>query len=185
MEIKRLYQPLSIDGEPMDRAAVLRSSHAKSVAEAIELRKRTAGLDQTAAQPSEIFKGLQALGHIRGLVERPVVRIRRLPSNGIQQIPTRTFEAGRAAGWLEYDPGAGRAVLHGVDGDVFFDVTHIPGRYCCHCGEKLEDDDHAPVPGTAAREHVAAKHIGVPSPSPDKWPAGYKCYRSYCFVLRA
>lgn len=53
-------------------------------------------------------------------------------------------------------------------------IVKSRGRYCCHCGDKLEDDDFSQLPGAAARAHVNTEHPGEESPDPD-YPYGYRC----------
>src|SRR5688572_7623822 len=65
-----------------------------------------------------------------------------------------------------------------IDGDTLifhvypealkYTIKRTPGRWCLHCGEKLQDD----TGGEMARLHVAMKHAGIPSPSPSD-PSGY------------
>lgn len=49
-----------------------------------------------------------------------------------------------------------------------YKILREPGRYCCHCGEKLQDDDK----GSMARLHIANKHPDKESPDP-KNTSGY------------
>lgn len=73
--------------------------------------------------------------------------------------------------------------MHTVDGDMLFNIDHPPGRYCCHCGEALQNEQteeggefipqgHAKL-GAGARKHVATKHKGKTSPDLNN-PSGYK-----------
>lgn len=78
--------------------------------------------------------------------------------------------------------------MHTVDGDMLFNIDHPPGRYCCHCGESLQneqwEDGGAFIAqgdsrlGAGARAHVAAKHKGKKSPDPSN-PSGYKMKNYY------
>ncbi len=51
---------------------------------------------------------------------------------------------------------------------LHYEILRSPGRYCCHCGEKLPND----TGGELARLHVASEHAGIPSPDTNN-PAGY------------
>lgn len=82
---------------------------------------------------------------------------------------------------------AGIMEIH--DSELFFKVhpetlryttKRVPGKYCCHCGEKLPDD----AAGDMARLHVATKHAGHTSPSKAN-PAGYEAIHYYECVLDA
>lgn len=64
--------------------------------------------------------------------------------------------------------------------DLHYTIKRTPGRYCLHCGEKLQDDQS----GQMARLHIAMKHAGVESPDPDN-PAGYIALNHFECVLNA
>jgi hypothetical protein len=81
-------------------------------------------------------------------------------------------EAAVAEGWMTL--GQGQVVLHCQPADLSYRIVRIPGRYCCHCGEKLPDD----ATGELARAHVAAQHAGVRSPDPEN-PSGYSMLNAY------
>jgi len=65
-------------------------------------------------------------------------------------------------------------------GDYIFTILREPGHYCCHCGEKLpENDGQADEDGlTVGAKHVQENHAGVPSPDPNN-PAGYRWITHY------
>lgn len=76
--------------------------------------------------------------------------------------------------------GPGRLTLHAEHGDVNYEVSKQPGRWCCHCGQKLIDD----ADGAAARAHVKAEHDGKKSPDKEN-PSGYRMSHSYETVIDA
>lgn len=68
----------------------------------------------------------------------------------------------------------------GQDVALTYQVLRAPGRYCLHCGEKLEGDET----GELARLHVALKHAGAASPDTSN-PAGYVWLKHFECVLNA
>lgn len=89
-------------------------------------------------------------------------------------------DAAISEGWMTITKG--KIILHaqrqdGVDVDLNYTINRMPGRYCCHCGEKLPDD----ATGELARAHVKERHIG-PSPDPEN-PAGYSMLNHYACTL--
>jgi len=62
--------------------------------------------------------------------------------------------------------------------DLRYQIKRAPGRYCLHCGQKLDEDQG----GEMARLHVALNHKGLKSPNPNT-PAGYEWLRYYECVL--
>lgn len=71
-------------------------------------------------------------------------------------------------------------LLHVHPETLRYAINRSPGRYCLHCGERLEGDEN----GTMARLHVEMKHHGVASPDPTI-PAGYVWLKEYQCVLNA
>ena len=114
-------------------------------------------------------------------IKSPVVsgiRIKRISADGKQKFPTKLVKQGQDERWLSVVRGT--IVIHDKGGDAVFKVLAIPGRYCCHCGEKLTDDPT----GEAARKHVAEKHAGKISPDPEN-PSGYAMQNYYDCELEA
>jgi len=83
-----------------------------------------------------------------------------------QNFSTRQVARGLSEGWISI--GKGKLILHAKPEDLVYDILRAPGRYCLHCGEKLEDD----IAGALARVHVATRHVGAKSPDPAT-PSGY------------
>lgn len=83
-----------------------------------------------------------------------------------QNLSTRLVEKGVSEGWLSLSRG--EIVIHQERGvrDVKLRIVRGPGRYCCHCGEELADEQ-------TARAHVAAEHEGDDSPDAEN-PSGYR-----------
>jgi len=104
------------------------------------------------------------------------VRLRTAPER--QHFSQGMVEGAMAEGWLAITRD--RIVISSEDGPVAYDIERRPGRYCCHCGEKLADDDHTnpASPGALARQHVEAEHKGKKSPDPEN-RSGYCCIRYY------
>lgn len=61
---------------------------------------------------------------------------------------------------------------------LYYEILRRPGRYCCHCGQKLPDD----TKGELARLHIAEYHAGTASPNPEH-PAGYEWITYFDVVL--
>jgi hypothetical protein len=81
-------------------------------------------------------------------------------------------------GWMSLE---GNQLLVSVEPEVLrYEVLRQPGRYCCHCDEKLQDDEK----GNLARLHVASKHRGQASPDPNS-PAGYVKLNHFACRLNA
>lgn len=95
-----------------------------------------------------------------------------------QHFSKRMVDKGVAEGWITL--GGGKLTLHAKPEDLEYTILRPPGRWCVHCGVKLEDDQS----GEAARAHVAAHHAGVASPDP-RYPAGYAYPTHYKVTLRA
>jgi len=113
-------------------------------------------------------------------VKSPVVsgvKIKRISANGKQNFSSKLVKVAQAEGWLSVNDT--HIILHDDDlGDINFKIVRSPGRYCCHCGEKLIDDPT----GEAAREHVAQKHSGKKSPDTNN-PSGYEMIAHYECVV--
>lgn len=92
-----------------------------------------------------------------------------------QKFSPDLIAAATAEGWLTM--AAGKITIKHTEGEITFDVVRKPGRYCCHCGEKLAGRDIDPG-GAMARAHVAAKHSGETSPDPEN-PSGYMVTAAY------
>jgi YgiT-type zinc finger domain-containing protein len=95
--------------------------------------------------------------------------------------PEQNFSAGLMAaaiaeGWCSISKR--KLILHVEPQDLIYTILRLPGRYCCHCGEKLPDD----ATGELARAHVAITHIGKPSPD-NQNPGGYLMTNAYECVL--
>lgn len=108
--------------------------------------------------------------HDEAGIKAPVVSgiiVKRLPVSGKQKLSPKLIKTGQNEKWLS--KGQDKITIHAEGGDVVFDVVSEPGRYCCHCGEKLADD----ATGEAARSHVSAEHSGKKSPD-KRNPSGYE-----------
>jgi len=91
--------------------------------------------------------------------------------------PEQNFSTGLVAaalgeGWIGIDQG--KLTLHAKPDDLVYDVLRTPGRYCCHCKAKLQDD----ATGEMARAHVGLLHHGMLSPDAQN-PAGYEMLNHY------
>lgn len=108
-------------------------------------------------------------------IKSPVVNgvvIKRLSVNGAQNFSPKLVRTGKSERWLSMS--AGKIIVHDQSGDMVFNITREPGRYCCHCGARLSDDSN----GAAARAHVEEVHGGEVSPDPLN-PAGYEMITYY------
>lgn len=103
------------------------------------------------------------------------IEVRHTGIDAEQHFATHFVEQGLAEGWMTV--GGGKLILHAQPEDLVYTILRPPGRYCVHCGIKLEDDGN----GESARAHVAAHHPDTPSPDQDH-PAGY-AYPMYYKVL--
>lgn len=121
------------------------------------------------------------------------IKVLKMPTNGVKHFSTKFVKEAQAQGWLTLDyvqeaageqPTTGKLTIHGEDGNVVFNVVRGPGRYSCHGGEKLPDDDHTNTPGKLAQEYVAKHYAGIASPDTQN-PAGYVCPRFYNCELEA
>lgn len=98
--------------------------------------------------------------------------VKRLSSDGKQKFSSKLVKTGQDEKWLTKK--ATTITIHDQEGDIVFNINRIPGRYCCHCGEKLIDD----ATGEAARTHVAAEHADEVSPDRNN-PSGYELLTYY------
>ena len=108
-------------------------------------------------------------------LKRPVVSgviVKRICANGKQKFSVKVVKTGIAEGWMFLSEKL--ITIKTPQGDMKWKIIAGPGRYCCHCGEKLMDDQT----GAAAREHVKAKHAGKKSPDAEH-PAGYRMNNYY------
>ena len=177
MQIKVFHDPISPAGEVLDRDAVLNSDDALMVIAFFELKQKQGTLPQGAISAAMIFDELIKRKIISSLKPRAKVQLSKLVATDEQQKFTENFlTGGEAEGWL-VRKGA-KITIHGLDGDVVFAIKQEPGRYCCHCGEKLPDDGD----GKAARKHVAEKHAGKTSPDAEN-PSGYVMQNYYNCAL--
>jgi len=93
-----------------------------------------------------------------------------------QNFSTRFVETGILEGWVSM---VGQTItLHTKPQNLVYAITKRPGRYCSHCGDKLNDDTR----GVEARAHVREKHPGKKSPDPES-PAGYAQVNAYLCTL--
>lgn len=78
----------------------------------------------------------------------------------------RVIRKAVAEGWGAWDEKSMVLTIN-TEGEqvVKYKAVCYPGRWCCHCGEKLEDDDNSVVTGAKARAHVAEKHAGESPPA--------------------
>lgn len=95
-----------------------------------------------------------------------------------QNFSTGLVQRGIREGWLTMSKD--KLVLHTKPEELVYDVVKGPGRYCCHCGEKLDDD----AIGELAQTHVLMNHEGVESPDKGN-PSGYVMRSSYKGILSA
>jgi hypothetical protein len=85
---------------------------------------------------------------------------------------------------------AANASFARIDGDrilldvapetLVYNIKRSPGRYCCHCGARLPDDDN----GALARLHVATAHSNAQSPDAGN-PGGYEKLNAFECTLDA
>jgi hypothetical protein len=106
-----------------------------------------------------------------------VIGVKVLRAGRKQKFTPQLIERGIMEGWLAL--GGGRITLTGHDGaQHVWRIVRSPGRYCCHCGERLGDNADNMELARLAQAHVAAKHAGVASPDPEN-PSGYLCTHAY------
>jgi hypothetical protein len=93
-----------------------------------------------------------------------------------QNFSRRLVDAGVAEGWLSL---RGRTLtLYTEQDELHYSVLHMPGTYCCHCDQRLDDDPS----GASSRQHVETMHAEAASPDPNH-PAGYRVTHAYECVL--
>ena len=90
-----------------------------------------------------------------------------------QNFSKSLVEGAIAEGWATL--AKGKLVLHVQPEDLVYAVTRMPGRYCCHCGARQDDEK-------GARAHIVAAHAGKASPDKSN-PAGYAVTNAYECVL--
>lgn len=100
------------------------------------------------------------------------IEIKRMCASGKQKFTEKLVKQGIEERWLSKNETT--ITIHDQGGDVVFNILRAPGRYCCHCSEKLQDD----ATGEAARAHVATEHPGETSPDPYN-PSGYELISYY------
>ena len=107
-----------------------------------------------------------------------VMEVKHTGISDAQHFATQLVEQGTSEGWMSL--GHRQLTIHTVEGqeDLSYAIIRGPGRYCCHCGEKLPDD----ATGATARLHIHEAHGDEPSPDPHH-PAGYAYLRYYDCVL--
>ena len=113
----------------------------------------------------------------------PVVEKVEIQHTGVspkQCFSMRRVRQGQSEGWLEVDEKNGEILLNTDPEVLHYAIIRGPGRWCCHCGEKLLDD----MTGVKAREHITEKHVGEVSPSADN-PTGYRHNDGYYCMLDA
>jgi hypothetical protein len=93
-----------------------------------------------------------------------------------QHFSAGLINAAMAEGWCSIS--GDQLILHVHPEALVYTIKRAPGRWCCHCGEKLPDD----ALGELARGHVARLHPATKSPDPN-WPAGYGMTNAYECVL--
>ncbi len=88
---------------------------------------------------------------------------------------TRIVERGQAEGWLRRDGDV--LTINTGEGvpDIKYRIVVPPGRYCCHCGEKMQN-------ALQALGHIKAEHGKAKSPS-KQHPVGYALHHFYMTEL--
>ena len=172
MEIKVFHDPISPTGKVLDRDEVLNSDDALMAIAFIELKQKKENLPKIAVSSAMIFDELIKRKVITKLQPRNKVRVDKLPLTDVQKFSLNIITGGQSEGWLEREGST--ITLHGLDEDHQFTILQEPGRYCCHCGEKLQDD----LDGAAARKHIADLHSGLTSPDEEN-PSGYVMQNYY------
>jgi hypothetical protein len=121
------------------------------------------------------------LNTIKRVVNPPPVKGVIVQNTGIsaeQNFSTGLVASALAEGWMELHDD--ELIVKAEPEDLKYKVLREPGRYCLHCGEKLQDD----IKGELARIHVLSKHNGKSSPDASV-PAGYVWITAYECVLDA
>lgn len=96
-----------------------------------------------------------------------------------QNFSDTLIEGALKEGWARFSDD-GSLILDVSPEPLRYKINRTPGRYCCHCSARLDED----VTGAKAREHVATEHAGVTSPDKAN-PAGYVRTHSYDCVLNS
>lgn len=170
LELKRIYEK-----DPVMPVLRARRSELQKGIEAMTGLLPTVAPELTALLEAEIKKAAEEIRNIRAEQEKRFVGVEVLRvggKGGLQHISPNIIEGGVSEGWLSM--GDGRITIHAESGDVALKIVQRPGRYCCHCEEKLDDDAR----GEAARAHVMTHHAGTESPDKQN-PAGYCCINAY------
>jgi len=108
-------------------------------------------------------------------LKAPVVSgiiVKRLSADGKQRFSPKLVKTGQDEKWLTKTETT--ITIHDQGGDIVFTIRRVPGRYCCHCQEKLIDD----ATGEAARAHVVTEHAREDSPDANN-PSGYELLTYY------
>ncbi len=141
------------------------------------LMKKHYDLDQLAAWQEK--HGPRA--RYMQLREKPAVSYVEVKSASREwHVPPSLVEQGAAEGWLTLGDGRITLKTAGSLDNVVYRIVRVPGHYCCHCGEKIEDDGR----GTQAREHLAREHTDVRSPDPQN-PSGWRRDAFYACELES
>ena len=100
------------------------------------------------------------------------IRITNLPNSGIQRIPMAALE--RHKDHVTIDKKA--ITFSTVDGEIRFNITREPGRFCLTCGERLPDHGGNGTLVEAQRASQCLEHVkkhGAKAEKTDEWPHGY------------
>lgn len=104
--------------------------------------------------------------------ELDYVEVKHTGTTPDQHFSRPLIEAAIAEGWATLSRGS--LILHVQPEELIYSVKRMPGRYCCHCSDKLLDD----ATGEAARKHIVLSHSGLISPDPSN-PSGYEMIDYY------
>lgn len=126
--------------------------------------------------PDGWVKEVDAQGRCTNPPPLDFVALRHTGHSAAQNFPVQEIEKYTAEGWCREE--GEKLILDVRPEALVYSISRRPGRWCCHCAEKLADD----AKGAQARMHVAQHHAGVESP--DKLhPAGYVWLQHYECVL--
>lgn len=172
MRIKRFYDIIDAEGNILDRDELLASPAAHGAAAELAAE----GVPG-AASAARIFGKLKDRGVLSDIKPRPVVEVSQLTDR--QTFSARLIKGGEGEGWLaRNDEGV---TIRTTDGGVHYDITRIPGRYCCHTGKYLGTPDGD---GALAREYIAKNFPDTPSPDAN-WPHGYEVLNGFeCTLVK-
>lgn len=134
--------------------------------------------------PDSLIEWDEKYGHMRGVSRPPVLP--KIASIEVQRatkfwnVSAGIVERGLQEGWLTL--GDGRVTLKTEDhlDNVVYKILRVPGHYCAHCGEKIEDDGR----GTQARAHLAERGHPAASPDPNN-PSGWRRDEFYACQLES